>query len=64
MTRPWDQRKFDEWKESVASIVERRTGMSLSDLPDCSYADWFQQGVTPKGAANRAIKEAGGEGLV
>mgnify|MGYP001614494459 CR=1 FL=1 len=38
--------------------VGLKTGASVYDLPDCPFADWYDDGVTPKGAATRAVKLA------
>ena len=49
---------FNGWMAKVNALIEARLGMSSSDLPDCCYRDWYDEGVTPKGAASRAIKAA------
>ena len=33
-------------------------GNSIHDLPDCPFRDWFDDGVSPKSAAHRAIRNA------
>jgi hypothetical protein len=49
---------FEKWLELVDRYVKEETFLSYQDLPDCPYADWYQDGVTPKSAAKRAIKRA------
>ena len=33
------------WKEELEQLVENRWGVSLDDLPDFAFADWFKAGV-------------------
>ncbi len=49
---------FEHWLAKVDAAVEARTGMSLSDLPDCCFRDWYDDGVTPSAAAARVIRNA------
>ena len=49
---------FEEWMKKVDSIIEARTGMTHMDLPDWSYAQAHEDGVTALSAASRAIKAA------
>jgi hypothetical protein len=49
---------FDEWLKAVDTIITAKLGLSRDDLPDCCYRDWYDDGVTPKTAAFRAIRNA------
>jgi hypothetical protein len=49
---------FDEWMAEVDNAVERIAGMSVHDLPDCCFRDWFDDDVKPVSAARRSIREA------
>lgn len=49
---------LDNWLEEVNAIVEKKWGLSVDDLPDVLYADWFEDGVTPKEAAEKWIANA------
>lgn len=51
---PEDQ-GFDSWKERVDLEIVRMSGVSLEDLPDVLYHDWYDEGYTPKEAAIEAI---------
>jgi len=51
---------FEQWSRKVDNAVNAICGMSTYDLPDCDYWTWYDEGVSPSTAANRAIKEAGG----
>lgn len=50
---------FEQWMVRVdAAIGSRLYGLTHMDLPDCCYRDWFDAGVGPSVAANRAISMA------
>lgn len=53
-----DKLPFDAWMKEVDSECQRRSGVSVHDLPDCPFADWHERGVSPAGAAGRCIKAA------
>ena len=55
-----DSRSFEEWMTEVDRLVWFR-GLSVYDLPDCCYRDWYDDRVRPIRAANRALKNAGGD---
>lgn len=50
------KKTFDEWKKEADEICSRKYGLSLDDLADVPYMDWYESGVSPKGAVSRAIK--------
>lgn len=52
---------FQVWMNDVDSRVKQSAGLSVHDLPDCCFADWFESGVKPQAAAKRAIKAAKSE---
>ena len=41
--------------QAVNAAIESKIGLSSDDLPDCCYRDWFDDGMTPRAAANMAI---------
>lgn len=49
---------YEEWLKKVDAEVVRRVGLSVHDLPDCPFRDWYDDKVSPKTAAGRAIKRA------
>jgi hypothetical protein len=55
---------FEEWKQQVNRWVWQYAGLSLNDLPDCCYADWYDAGTATMLAARRAIREAKAEGAL
>lgn len=54
------RKTFKEWMAAVDAALLAKCGLDHRDLADCAYYDMYEDGVTPKGAANRAIKENGG----
>lgn len=53
-----NSKSFAEWMREIESILAGAFGLSSDDLPDCCFADWFVDGVSPKSAAKRAIRAA------
>jgi hypothetical protein len=49
---------FDQWMDKVDRLVTAALGLSVHDLPDCCYRDWYDEGLTPRQAARRAIRNA------
>ena len=52
-----DNRSFGEWMSAVDQCVGLR-GLSVYDLPDCLFRDWYDNRLRPIHAANRALKRA------
>lgn len=50
---------FSQWMQAVDATVESRAGVSVHDLPDCCFRDWFEDETPPATAARRALTEAG-----
>lgn len=53
---------WEEWMEQVDTEINKIIGLGLdhNDLADQPYYDWYEDGVRPKTAAKRAIKDNGG----
>jgi hypothetical protein len=49
---------FDQWMTQVNQHLVAMCGMSSEDLPNCCYFDWYDDDVSPKSAARRAIRWA------
>ena len=49
---------FEMWLTEVDQVVEDRVGMSVHDLPDCPFRDWYDDGMKAATAAGKAIKNA------
>ena len=52
---------FQQWFQQVDQKVQGKVGLSVHDLEDCPFMDWFEDGVKPGTAATKAIKNAGGD---
>jgi hypothetical protein len=53
-----DEQGFDAWYAKVDAAVQAKTGLSVDDLPDCCYRDWWEDGMTAGQAARAAIRSA------
>ena len=47
---------FDLWMQRVDAAVQRQVGVSVYDLPDCCFRDWYDDDLTPNEAAEVAIE--------
>lgn len=56
-----DDTRFALWMADVNDEVEKLLGLSVYDLPDCCYRDWFEDGMSPSAAARKAIRYAKAE---
>ena len=52
------RRPFSTYRSEVNRLVEAKCGLSLDDLPDVAIRDWYDDGVSAKSAASRAIRNA------
>lgn len=52
---------FEEWMRRVDASVQRKVGLSVHDLADVAFRDWYDDGVTAAGAATRAIRNEMGD---
>jgi hypothetical protein len=57
MTKPL-MTHFDDWLRRVDTACWDMAGLSVHDLPDNPYRDWFDDGLEPSKAAKRALKES------
>lgn len=55
------EKSFAEWMRAVDAALVAKCGMDSRDLADCSYFDWYEDGMSAKAAANKAVRENGGE---
>lgn len=52
---------FEQWMARVDCLCEAKSGLSIHDLPDCCFRDWFDDGIAPGRAATLAIREVNDE---
>ena len=50
---------FDSWMQKVDSAVMRRSGVSVHDLADQCFYDWYNDGITPVQAARLTLENEG-----
>ena len=56
-----DKIGFEEWMKKVDAILaDSFMGLDSSDLPDCNYADWHEDGYSPRQACRMAVRYAEG----
>lgn len=51
---------FDEWMYAVDRFCEHIAGLSVYDLSDQCYRDWYDRGMKAATAARQAIRADGG----
>lgn len=49
---------WENWKREVDAEIQRRTTMTSDDLPDWGYRRAYEEGMTAKRAAAKAIQHA------
>ena len=52
------EKAFEAWMKKVDVSVVSSVGLSIYELLDVSYRDWFEDGMDPGDAASRVIAEA------
>lgn len=50
---------YETWMGKIDRIILNRFGMSVHDLSDQLFKDWYEDGVTPQEAARRALRDNG-----
>jgi predicted metal-dependent hydrolase len=53
-----EQTAYDQWKTAVDIYIAARVGLVSDDLFDMPYRDWYEAGMHPKHAANKAIRNS------
>ena len=54
---------FERWMNEVDGWVFDLSGVSVHDLSDCCFRDWYNDEVSAEGAAIRALQYAGFSGV-
>lgn len=47
---------FEAWMREVDRACWAKAGVSVHDLPDMPFADWYKDGMRPASAAAKAIR--------
>lgn len=58
MAKRFNETHFAVWMREVDAALVIICGLVTADLPDCTYRDWYDDGVSPKAAAKRARRQA------
>jgi len=58
---PDDKPSFEQWMNRIDLLMWKHRGVSIYDLEDCPFRDWYDDRIRPVRAANRALKRAGGD---
>lgn len=48
---------FDKWMRTVDEILIKQCGLPSDDLPDQTWALWFEDGLTPRNAVEACLDE-------
>jgi hypothetical protein len=54
-----DDNRFKDWMGRVDEYLWEWVGLTSEDLIDQLWRDWFEEGLTPRQAAKRALEEEG-----
>ena len=54
---------FDTWYKECDGIVSRRLGLGIDDLPDATWRDYYDDGMSPRDAIECAKEDAWGDYL-
>ena len=46
---------FQTWLRKCDAIVSGKVGLGLNDLPDANWRDYFEDGLSPKDAADLSL---------
>lgn len=52
---------FQAWMRAVDSAVQAEVGLSVHDLADANFRDWYEDGVSPSEAAVDVLADNGWE---
>jgi hypothetical protein len=52
------RKTFEQWMAAVDVTVQAAVGLSVADLPDAPFMDWFEAGKSVKSAARAVVNSA------
>ena len=56
-----DNPTFDQWMDRIDRVISKYRGISVYDLEDCPFTEWYDNRIRPIKAANKALKRAGAD---
>lgn len=48
---------FERWMQKVDAILIKKCGLPSDDLPDQTWALWFEDGITPRNAVEACLDD-------
>ena len=54
-------KSFEAWMRDVDAFAQSKYFVSVHDLPDCCFHDWYDDGMRPATAARLAVRAAYGD---
>ena len=48
---------FQTWLRKCDAVISGKVGLGLNDLPDANWRDYFEDGLSPKDAADCAYDD-------
>lgn len=48
---------FEKWMRTVDQILVKKCGLPSDDLPDMLWAQWWEDGLTPRNAVEACLEE-------
>ncbi|MBI3654114.1 MAG: hypothetical protein HY231_24040 [Acidobacteria bacterium] len=48
---------FDEWMRLADEAIKLNASLSIEDLPELRWADWYREGLSPGAGATLALEE-------
>ena len=46
---------FEKWMKAVDELLIKKCGLPSEDLPDCMWAQWYEDGITPRDAVESCL---------
>lgn len=53
------EQTFDEWCREVNLVMIQRCSLGMDDLPDQTWHDWYDSGLTPDEAVQQTLENEG-----
>lgn len=49
---------FEEWMQKIDKLYQRKLGVSVHDMPDEPWRDFYEDGITPEEIMELAVEGA------
>ena len=54
-----DKPSFNSWMARIDNLFWYFIGLSVHDMPDCPFMDWYEERIRPVFAVNHVLEFAG-----